>query len=223
MNTRRMILATLAVYACAAPAVAQDKRVEASVIFGYTFSDGVSGDSVRASNGQLYDRVDPKDSFKWGLDIGALVNDNMQVGFLFGQQPTTLTIGGTATTDVGDLTITTYHGYFGYNFGEADARIRPYLMGGLGATNFGSVEFTTLTGVQLTTDSGTQFSSTWGAGVKVFPRPNVGVRFGVQWTPTYIKSDAEGWWCDPYWGCYVVSDPQYSNQWDLSGGIAFRF
>jgi hypothetical protein len=57
----------------------------------------------------------------------------------------------------------------------------------------------------------------------MFPRPNVGLRFGLQWTPTYIKSDAEGWWCAPYWGCCVVSDPQYSKQWDLSGGIAFRF
>jgi hypothetical protein len=51
----------------------------------------------------------------------------------------------------------------------------------------------------------------------------VGVRFGVQWTPTYIKTDSEGWWCDPYWGCYVVADAQYSNQFELSGGITLRF
>jgi hypothetical protein len=44
-----------------------------------------------------------------------------------------------------------------------------------------------------------------------------------RWTPTYIKSDAEGWWCDPYWGCYVVGDAQYSNQFELSGGIVLRF
>jgi hypothetical protein len=45
----------------------------------------------------------------------------------------------------------------------------------------------------------------------------------MQWTPTYIKSDAEGWWCDPWFGCYVVGSSQYSNQIEFTGGIAFRF
>ena len=57
----------------------------------------------------------------------------------------------------------------------------------------------------------------------MYPSPNLGVRFGARWTPTYIKSDAAGWWCDPWWGCYVVGDAQYSNQFELSGGVAFRF
>jgi len=59
--------------------------------------------------------------------------------------------------------------------------------------------------------------------VKVFPSPNVGARFGIRWTPTYIKSDAAGWWCDPWWGCYVVGNAQYSNQFEFVGGVMFRF
>jgi len=73
------------------------------------------------------------------------------------------------------------------------------------------------------TASETQFSTTWGAGVKIFPSPNVGVRFGAQWTPTYIKTDAAGYWCDPYWGCYVVGDAQYANQFQFNGGLTIRF
>jgi hypothetical protein len=96
-------------------------------------------------------------------------------------------------------------------------------MGGMGATNFSSIDYTRITGEQGTIGGETQFSTTWGAGVKVFPSPNVGARFGVQWTPTYIKSDAAGWWCDPWWGCYLVGNAQYANQWDLGGGITFRF
>ena len=46
---------------------------------------------------------------------------------------------------------------------------------------------------------------------------------GLRWTPTYIKSDAEGYWCDPYWGCYVVGDAQYATQFDINGGVTFRF
>lgn len=53
--------------------------------------------------------------------------------------------------------------------------------------------------------------------------PRVGARVGVLWTPTYIKSDAAGWWCDPFWGCYLVGNAQYSHQFDISGGITFRF
>ena len=40
------------------------------------------------------------------------------------------------------------------------------------------------------TGSETQFSTTWGLGVKVFGGSNVGFRAGMQWTPTYIKSDS---------------------------------
>ncbi len=32
-----------------------------------------------------------------------------------------------------------------------------------------------------------------------------------------------GWWCDPFWGCYLVGDAQYANRFELAGGITFRF
>jgi hypothetical protein len=38
-----------------------------------------------------------------------------------------------------------------------------------------------------------------------------------------FKSDAAGWWCDPYWGCYVVGNAQYSNQFEFTGGLTFKF
>jgi opacity protein-like surface antigen len=94
---------------------------------------------------------------------------------------------------------------------------------GLGATHYGGVSYRQADGSTADTDGGTQFSTTWGAGVKVNASPNVGVKLGIQWTPTYIKSDATGWWCDPWWGCYVVGDAQYSNQLEFVGGVAVRF
>jgi hypothetical protein len=223
MLRKSVLMTALAVFVAAAPAMAQSKKVEASVLFGWTFSDGVSGQTVLAGDGNAYNRVDPKDSASWGFDVGGYVTEQVEVGFLFGQQMSTLQAGGTATKDIGDMKINTYHGYAAYNMGDTDAKVRPYLLVGLGATDFASVEYTRANGQTFTTTGETQFSTTWGAGVKVFPSPNVGVRFGAQWTPTYIKSDAAGYWCDPYWGCYVVGDAQYSNQWNLGGGITFRF
>ena len=208
----------------AAPSVfAQEHRGEVGVNLGWTFSDGVDGQGVRALDGNIYDRVDPKDSFKWGLNGGVYVGPNAEVGFMFSQQLSKLELGGTSTKEVGDLKISNYHAYFGYNFFEPDVKVRPYLFGGLGATNFGSVDYTRFNNVQGTIASETQFSTTWGAGVKMFASPNFGIKVGAQWTPTYIKSDSAGWWCDPYWGCYVVGDAKYANQFDITGGVTFRF
>ena len=51
----------------------------------------------------------------------------------------TLVAGGTNDREIGDMAVSTYHGYFGYNWGEADAVVRPFFFGGLGATTFGEV------------------------------------------------------------------------------------
>jgi hypothetical protein len=221
-------LAVFASVLLVAPLSAQDKRVEISFLAGWTFSDGVdSGGEVWVNpNLDAYDRLDPKDSFKWGLTGGFLVTENAEVGFQYGQQASTLVAGGVGATpnrDLGDLKVSTYHGYFAYNFFEEDAPVRPFVLFGMGATNFGSVAFQGVGGVNFETNSFTQFSTTWAAGAKFFFHPNVGARAQVQWTPTYIKSDYAGYWCDPWWGCYAVGDAQYASQWDLSGGVIFRF
>lgn len=74
-------------------------------------------------------------------------------------------------------------------------------------------------------------SFSWGLSLGLFLTENVeldpgrgfGLRLQGGWTPTYIRSDAAGWWCDPLWGCYVLSNAQYANQLELSGGISLRF
>jgi outer membrane protein W len=120
----------------AGPAMAQGK-VEVSGIFGWTFSDGVTGDSVTAPDGNKYSAVDIKDSMNWGLMFGVMANPNVEIGFMFNQQQSALRLEGTKVRDLGDMSINSYHGYFGYNFGDADAKLRPYILGGIGATNYG--------------------------------------------------------------------------------------
>lgn len=219
---RKAVLAAVMVTLFATAAWAQDPRVEISGTAGWTFSDGVSGNAVSVPGFGVFDRIDPKDSFSWGARVGFNVTPNVEVGFLFDQQQSAYEIGGTSTVELGDVSVRNYHGYLAYNFGESDAPVRPYVLGGLGATQYGSLS---LSGAGTTRDIGgeTQFSTTWGLGVKLFPGRSFGLRLEGRWTPTYIKSDAEGWWCDPYWGCYVVGDAQYSNQFELSGGITLRF
>jgi len=223
MLKKSIVMTALVLLVAAAPAMAQSKRVELGALFGWTFSDGVSSDGVRV-DGITYNRIDPKDSFSFGLDLGVFVNEQVEVGFLFNMQPTKLQVGGTAPRDIGDMNVNTYHGYVAYHLGDDSYKVRPYFMFGMGATDFASVSYTKIVGGGAAkTQGATQFSTTWGAGVKAYPSANVGLRAGVQWTPTYIKSDPGGYWCDPYWGCYMTGNAQYSNQWTLNGGITFKF
>ena len=201
---------------------AQDGRVEIGGTAGWTFSDGVSGNNVIVPGAGTFNRIDPKDAFSWGLRLGFMATENVEVGFLFNQQKSSLEVSGTSTATLGDESIYNYHGYFAYNFGDEHGKARPYILGGAGATQFGAVH-ASLGSQSRDIGGGTQFSTTWALGVKMYPGKNVGIRLEGRWTPTYIKSDATGWWCDPYWGCYLVGNAQYANQFELSGGINFRF
>jgi opacity protein-like surface antigen len=220
---RKTILTALVLAAAAATASAQEPRVELGVTAGWTFSDGVGGaNAVIVPGVGTFDRIDPKDAFSWGIRLGFMVTDNVEVGGLFNDQSTSLELGGTTTVKLGDEKVYNYHGYIAYNFGDPRSKARPYFLGGLGATQFGSVAVD-IAGQQHDIGGTTKFSTTWALGVKLNPGPRVGIRLEGRWTPTYIKSDAAGWWCDPYWGCYMTGNAQYANQFELSGGITLRF
>jgi opacity protein-like surface antigen len=220
---RKALISALLVLAVTSAAWAQTPKVEFTGLVGWTLSDGVSGDPWKAPNGKVYDRVDPVDSMNFGFSLGFFLSPSAEIGFLWRRQASKAEVSGTDVVTLGDWNIDGYHGYAAYYFGDPEGKVRPYIMGGVGATNFGGVSYTRGDGTKSTFNGNTQFSTTWGAGVKVNASPNVGLKLGMQWTPTYIKSDAEGWWCDPWWGCYVVGNAQYANQLEFTGGIAFRF
>jgi hypothetical protein len=216
-----MVIAGLFILTGVVPAFAQG-RVEVSGFVGWSIADGVDSDPVLAGDGNIYDTIEPDDSAVYGFTVGVLVGEGAEVGFRWAQQPTKLLISGTRDLELGDMSVNSYHGYFAYNFGEPDAPMRPFVLFGLGATSYGEVSINT--GLRdFTTGGETQFSTTWGAGVKIFPAPKFGVRLAVEWTPTYIKTDSAGWWCDPYWGCYLVGNSQYSSSFQFNGGVTVRF
>jgi Outer membrane protein beta-barrel domain len=199
-------------------------RFEFSAFYGWTFSGGVSSDILReAPNGNFYNSVDPKDSESWGFSGGYFINPNMEIEFLYDRQESTLEISGPAiTTEIGKLGIDNYDGNFSYNFGSPNNPVRPFVMFGIGATHYGGVDFN-FRGQTLTINGNTKASASLGGGFKLYPLKNVGIRLQARWTPTYISTQSDGWWCDPFWGCYLVSDFQYSNQFETSGGLTFRF
>ncbi len=201
----------------ASPALAQ-ARGEVTATVGWTFSDGVTFTNAAPVNGFIYDRADPKDSVSFGLGGGFFINHQVELEFMWNRQPTKLQVQGNGPVIEGDMNVDTYHGNFVFHAGEADAKIRPFVYFGLGATNYGDASFPT-----RTITGTTKFSWAVGAGVKSYFSQHAGIRASVRWVPTYIKTDGYGWWCDPFWGCTPVGNTQYSNQFELSGGVTFRF
>ena len=214
---RKTLLIALAMGLAASTAQAQSSKFEISATAGWTFSDGVSGATVETDEG-TFNRLDPADSFSWGLRFGYMLSENSEIGFLFDTQPTQLEAGGRDKATVGDMNVYNYHGYYSFAFSNIDAVARPYILVGLGATQFGAVSAD-----QGDLDGRTQFSATFAFGAKIFPfaSPKFGFRAEARWTPTYIKSDPGGWWCG-FYGCYLTEDPQYANQFELNGGIILR-
>jgi hypothetical protein len=132
-----------------------------------------------------------------------------------------LSLSGLDNRVLGDMNIDSYHGYFAYNF-LPDSKIRPYVQIGFGATDYGSVPYSGP--IQSGTIQGpVRFSTTWSGGVKAWMNDHFGFRAAFVYTPTYISTEAAGWWCDPYWGCYLVGDNKYSNQFQINGGVVFSF
>jgi hypothetical protein len=213
MLRKTLVIAVLAVLA-SSPAFAQ--RIEVGGLFGYTFSEGVP---ITANVGTTtFTDADPVSSISYGFTFGVFVTPNTEVEFLWVRQDTELQVSGNSAPLRGDMTVDTYHGNFLYHFGDPEAVARPFLLLGIGATDYGDATFT-----GRTVEGLTRFSWAMGGGVKAYPSTNVGIKAMVRWTPTYIKTDGFGWWCDPYWGCAPVGDAQYSNQFEFSGGVVFRF
>jgi len=206
-----------------APAWAQsDPRVEIQVNGGYTLSEGipVNADTIA---GALIDEINPKSGGSYGINGSVFLTEQLQVGFQFGQQFSVFELKATAglgKIDATDMTVNNYHGVFTYNWGFSDSMIRPFIFGGLGATQYSPDDI-----MGNAIDSSTRFSSTWGGGVKVYANDTIGFNFTARWVPTYINSDPGGVWCSPYWPfqCWVVGNSNYSNQLDLSGGVNIRF
>ena len=207
----RKLLGVCAVLACtSSPAWAQ--RFEASGNFGYTFSDGVS------MNSTLYNRADPRDSMSYSFTFGVFATHDVEIEFLWNHQPTKIDVTGLSGKATANLRIDNYHANVVLNGGHKDGMLRPFFYFGLGAVNYSDAVFPNVTVTGLT-----RFSFAAGGGVKVYPAKHVGLRVAARWVPTYIKSDVYGWWCDPYWGCVPSGNTQYSNQFEISGGVTVRF
>ncbi len=212
----------LGVLATATRAVAQP-RIEVSVGGGYTASEGISSDQ-KPILGQTYDTLSPQSGGSFHFTFGVFLTEHAEAEFLWSHQSSRLDAEGpnNASLQLSELTINNYMGNLVYNWGEHDAKTRPFFLVGLGTTQY-AFGANLLQGSNGNIPNDTRFSSNVGAGVKFNFSPHVGAKVGLRWTPTYITSTNGGVWCDPFYGCWPIANTKYANQFDTSFSVTFRF
>jgi Outer membrane protein beta-barrel domain len=159
-------------------------------------------------------RVDGATSFGAFLDYS--LTRNLQAEFLWDRNLTFYSaqpLPHTPYFKAYDSTVDQYQFGFLYALFGEDRRLRPYVAGSLGFTH----EFNS-GGNPTRTD----FSYSFGGGVKYELSRHVALRGDARYMPTYANSSLE-LFCDPFFGCYTARVSNYQHRGNFVAGMAFRF
>jgi hypothetical protein len=225
---RRIAFVTICATLVAVSASAQ--RTEGSVSVGYGANDDITSgppffyDDVY----DVYDAGGLDGGLSYNATLGVYATRGVEFEFLFARQDADVSVDGPGRPVA--LTRTTVYNYLGavvYNWGDEDSVLRPFVFGGAGATHYAFGEFLVPEPRQArrfrADDAETRFSSTVGGGLKFYFTRYVGAKVTLRVTPTYITSTPAGGWCDPYYGCWPITEAHYATQFDTSVGVTFRF
>jgi opacity protein-like surface antigen len=189
------------------------QRIEVTGHFGYQLNGGLDLSTT------LFRRIDVQNSSNYGATIGYLLGEHYGVEFDWNRaRPNTVAqpIGGGSDIKVFTLNQNQYFGNFVLHFKSQESALRPFAFVGLGASSLS----TNRSGVS----GATRFAFALGGGAKYNLTKHFGLRGQLKYSPTYITTTDGGYWCDPFWGgCWAVGHSHYLNEFDMTGGIIFRF
>lgn len=167
----------------------------------------------------IFRRIDVQNSMNFGASAGYLFGEHFGAEFQWNHtradtvaQPR---VGG-PDTKVFTLNQNQYMGNFLLHFRSQEYSFRPFAFIGLGASS--------LSTNRASVSGATRFAFSIGGGAKYNLSRHFGLRGQVKYSPTYLTTTDGGYWCDPFWGgCWVVGNDHYLHEFDLTGGITFRF
>ena len=223
MKSWKLIVVSLICWASAPSRVdAQDfKRFEVQPFIGGTVGGGIP---LRTFDNIEYGKVHVKNSLNAGVTFGYNFSEQVEAEFLWRRQYSEGEATGTVIPSpvvpisgkLFNLNIDQYQGNMLYHFASGEAKTKPYLLFGLGAST-----------LRASTDNGsgsfTKFSFGLGGGIKRFFTDSFGVRAEVRWTPTYLYSTYGGVWCNIYGFCWTIPSDTFMNQVDFTTGVVWRF
>jgi opacity protein-like surface antigen len=201
-----LILASLT-----APAFAQNFEIGANV--GGQLNGGLNLST------SLFNRIEVANGVNYGLTLDYLIGEHYAAEFQWNQNKADARgepIGGFSSVKLFSMSQNQYLGNILFHFTPRDAKVRPFVFFGLGANSLDPDTH----GVQ----GATRFVFALGGGAKYDVSPHFGLRAQMKWSPTYLTTTNGGYWCDPVWGgCWLVSNDHYLHEFDITGGVTFRF
>jgi len=192
---------TLVLLACSAPVRAQSW--EASATAGYTLPAGLSHQAPELIGLKI------GDGFTWGLQAARSFTPHWSAEISWARQSSALTLEtGDGSADLFSMNVARLQGNAVRLFKDADAKLRPFVFAGIGATF--------LSGDDLASE--TKLSFGLGAGVKYFAWRKVGLRAQVSYKPTLLSDGDSGRYCDPFGFCQGTL-----HQFEFGAGVSYRF
>ena len=211
MDAKKVVLSALIVFFLLTSAFSQNVELT-----GYVGGQLNGGLDLSTS---LFRRIEVENSMNYGLSAGYLVGEHYGVEFQWNHSKAdTLAqpAGGGSDIKVFALNQDQYMGNFLFHFTDREAKLRPFAFFGLGASH--------LSPDRSGVGSMTRFAFSLGGGAKYNISKHFALRGQAKWSPTYITTTDGGYWCDPFWGgCWVVGNDHYLHEFDITGGITFRF
>jgi opacity protein-like surface antigen len=194
-----------------APAAAQNFELSGHI--GGQINGGVDLSTA------FFHRLEVGNSMNYGATLGYLHGDHLGFEFQWNHSQADTKAepnNGTPSVKVFSLNQNQYMGNFLFHLTPRDEKLRPFVFVGLGASSLSPDR----DGVNGTT----RFAFAAGAGAKYNLSKHFGLRGQFKYSPTYISSTADGYWCDPFWGgCWVTGHDHYLHEFDISGGFTLRF
>jgi opacity protein-like surface antigen len=198
--TVKIYIQLLALLLVAMPASAQ--RFEAAGLFGYTTAGSL--DPV-ASELEGYEIGG---GFTWQGQFDYFLTPHLGVEASWAQREGDLVLS-TSSGD-GELFEIEQRQILGsviYQWGEEEARVRPFVLGGLGATFFEADDI----------PSETKLAWAVGGGAKFFLHRKLGIKIQAKLNPTLL-SDESSDFCDPFGFCAGSV-----SSFELLSGVVIRF
>jgi opacity protein-like surface antigen len=182
------------------PAYAQ--RFEAAGLVGYTTRSSLETVAPGLQS------LDIQGGFTWAAQFAYFFSPRFGVEASFARREDPLTLSTSdGTGELFDIDSRQLLGSVVYRFGNENVKLRPFLLGGLGATFFRAEDI----------PSETKLAWAVGGGVSMVPWPRFGFKLQAKFSPTALNDKGSDF-CDPFGFCSSAIQP-----FELLGGIVFRF
>jgi outer membrane protein W len=184
----------------AAPASAQ--KYEAAGLFGYTTSAGL--DQIAR---ELED-LEIGGGFTWAGHFDYFFTRNLGVEASWAQREGDVTVSTSeGSAGLFDLDARQLLGSVVYQWGAEESKIRPFVVGGMGATFFRAEDI----------PGETKFAWAAGGGVKLYFHRRLGIKVQAKLNSTILNDESSDF-CDPFGFCSSSVNP-----FELLSGVVFRF